>query len=156
MLISFLSSGLRCAETAGDLCKSASSQSPVKSWGQRIVKKGMIESAISETLAEIRPSKENGRLRFTEDCKKVLAEGVEVFLQHHYHTVALLTSHRGACAPASKDFQLASKLQDPAEMQRSVLEAELESEIPRKRLRRMADVSFQVPEVAHVEVAHVD
>ena len=119
-----------------------------------MVKKAMIERGISLTLQEIRPS-DDVRLRFTEEAKRALAESVQVFIQHHLHVVALLTAHRGTCAPAEKDFSLASTLTDTAKLQRSAHEAELAAvqlEKPRKRLRRMAVVDFEF-EAGSAEVA---
>ena len=84
-------------------------------------------------------------LRFSEDAKRALAESVQVFVIHHFHVVALLCAHRNASTPSQKDFVLASKLTDPAKMQKSVEHAEAEAvllEKPRKRLRRMA-VNFE-------------
>ena len=79
---------------------------------------------------------------------------MQVFVIHHFHVVALLCAHRNASTPSQKDFVLASKLTDPAKMQKSVEHAEAEAvllEKPRKRLRRMA-VNFEFEAVA-AEVA---
>ena len=72
---------------------------------------------------------------------------MQVFVIHHFHVVALLCAHRNASTPSEKDLVLASKLTDPAKMQKSVEHAEAEAvllEKPRKRLRRMAEKTLNL------------
>eukprot|EP00435_Cladocopium_sp_Y103_P040759 s341_g11.t1 len=89
--------------------------------------------------------------------------GLQDYLEVHLHKVSLVTSHRGASAPQSKDFRLVRLLDDPHALSQSLHQsqlAEAHGEPRRKRLRRMSpeDVApdFDEGQDEPVEAAHVD
>lgn len=108
-------------------------------WRDSIIKKGMISEAMALTCQDIAASN-TGRFRFSEDAKRCMATALQDYLEVHLHKVSLVTEHRGAAAPASKDFRLVRLLDDPDALSRSLYGAQCaEAQEPRrKRLRRMS------------------
>ena len=129
-------------------------------WCDCIIKKSMINEAMALTCQDIAASS-TGRFRFSEDAKRCCAEALQDYLEIHLHKVSLVTHHRGAAAPARKDFRLVQLFDDPHAVSRSLYEAQwAEAQEPRrKRLRRMSPEAvgpFDFAEGQDVPVPHQD
>ena len=107
-------------------------------WDGRDISKKQVCTAIATTLsgmhAKDRFHKDGGK--FGESAKRALAECMETFLLHYFHSASLCCQHRKACTVNSADFRLAETLREPALLSRSLDDEGKRQELHCKRLRR--------------------